>query len=177
MGLLTKLLRIERPPAGALAVLEGDERLTAWGLTPDGEAVLATTHGLWLPGGERLDWHLIHKAIWDRGVLQLVPSVEVLAADETGGVVADGPLRSVALEQPRDIPDEVRTRVTRSVAYSTYHQLPGGGVRVVARRVPGQDGLTWVLRFDPGVDLTDPEVRAAADGYLAQARALADVSY
>jgi hypothetical protein len=27
--------------------------------------------------------------------------------------------------------------------------LPGGGVRVVARRVAGTDGLRWTVRYDP----------------------------
>jgi hypothetical protein len=170
MSLLTRLLRIERPPAGSAERLGRDERLTGWGLTSAGEPVLTTTRGLWLPGSDRLDWHLIHKAVWDRDTLRIVPAVTV-----SDGVVADGPELSVALSQPRDVPEEIRTRVTRSVAYSVYHPLPGGGVRVVARRVPGVDGLTWALRFDPGVDTADPDVREAADAYLAQAKALSDI--
>jgi hypothetical protein len=173
MSLLTRLFRVERPPSAAHEVLEPDERLTGWGTTPDGDAVMATTRGLLLPAPEghtRLPWHMIHKATWDRGMLHIVPGTEI--AD---GVVADAAPVAVQVAEPRDLPAEVRTRVTRSVAYSSYHRLPGGGVRVVARRVPGQDGLTWVLRFDEGVDREDPAVQEAAAEFLNEARALADV--
>jgi hypothetical protein len=44
-------------------------------------------------------------------------------------------------------------------------------VRVVARRVPGADGLTWQLRFDRGADLSNPGVRAEAEGVLTEVRA------
>jgi hypothetical protein len=175
MRLLPKLFRVERPPAEALAALEQDERLTGWGSTTSGEVVLATTRGVWLPasGSEprrRLSWHTIHKATWDQNVLKIVPGVEV-----EPGIVVDAPPVIVHLQEPRNLPAEVRTRVTRSVAHSSHHPLPGGGVRVVARRVAGKDGLTWVLRFDDGVDRTDPEVRQAATELLDQARALTDV--
>jgi hypothetical protein len=174
MGLLKSIFRFERPPAEALAALGPDERLTGWGTTEDGDAVLATTHGLWLPGdAERrhLPWHTIHKATWEQGALRIIPGVDI-----EPGVVADGEPVLVRLLEPRDLPAEVRTRVTRSVAYSSHHPLPGGGVRVVARRIAGVDGLTWVLRFDEGVDRADPLVRVAADDLLAQARALAEAS-
>lgn len=170
MSLLTRLLRFERPPSAALAALGPDERLTGWGTTEAGDAVLATTHGLWLPGRVHLPWHMIHKATWDMGALRIVPGVEV-----EPGVVADGQPVVVKMLEPRDLPAEVRTRVTRSVAYSSHHPLPGGGVRIVARRVAGVDGLTWVLRFDADMDLADPAVRAAATGLLDEARALAEV--
>ena len=39
------------------------------------------------------------------------------------------------------------------------HALPGGGVLVVARRVPGRDGLRWTVRYDPG---TPPAPEAVA---------------
>jgi hypothetical protein len=44
-------------------------------------------------------------------------------------------------------------------------------VHVVGRRVPGQDGLTWQLVFDPGTDRSDPLLRAQADQLAAEARA------
>ena len=175
MSMLTRLFRFERPPADALAALGPEERLTGWGSTVDGDAVIATTHGLWLPlGSERryLPWHTIHKATWDQGALHILPGVEL-----EPGVVADGVPVTVRMLEPRDLPAEVRTRVTRSVAYSTHHTMAdGGGVRVVARRAAGVDGLTWMLRFDDDVDITDPAVRAAANDVLDQARALAEVS-
>ena len=75
------------------------------------------------------------------------------------------------LLEPGDVPDQVRTRVTRSVAYTAHHPLPGGGVRVVGRRVSGADGLpgrsatTPARRRDAGpvVAATDELVGAARD--------------
>ncbi len=44
----------------------------------------------------------------------------------------------------------MRTRVTRSVAYTSHHPLPAGGLRIVGRRVSGVDGLSWAVRYDAG---------------------------
>jgi hypothetical protein len=175
MSLLARIFSNERPPAEALAGLDTEERVTAWARVGDDEIAVATPRGLWLGAGaarRRLTWDGIHKATWREGVLVLLPGVEI-----EPGVVADGPPITVQLPEPRDLPAEVRSRVTRSVAYSTHHTLPGGGVRIIARRVPGVDGLTWVLRFDDGTDRADPEVRHSAAELLEAARALADVPH
>jgi hypothetical protein len=174
MGLLTKIFKHERPPAEALAGLDPHERVTGWGTMVGGDVLVATPQGLWLSrpdGRARLAWHEIHKATWAEGTLVIVPGTEV-----EPGVVADISPILVELEDPRDLPAEVRTRVTRSVAYSSHHQLgEAGGVQVVARRIAGEDGLTWVLRFDEGTDRADPAVREQASELLDQARALTDV--
>jgi hypothetical protein len=67
------------------------------------------------------------------------------------------------------VPNQVRVRVNKSIAYSQHHTEPG--VRVVARRVPGVDGLRWTVRYDDGVDPTDPEVRAATAELVEYGRA------
>ena len=160
--------RREKPPADAVARLDRDERVVSWGSTPDGGAVLATSLGLWLPGTPRLPWHLVDKAVWRDGRLT------VTAAEDTGdGVLAELPPVSVAIAVPRDLPQTVRVRVQRAIAYTRHSPLPGatGGVRVVGRRVAGRDGLTWQRVYDPGVDPDDPAVRAATEQLLAQARA------
>jgi hypothetical protein len=41
---------------------------------------------------------------------------------------------------------------------------------VVARRVPGADGLAWTVRYDPGVDHDDPIVREATAALVEQDR-------
>jgi hypothetical protein len=176
-GLLARIFRFDRPPVEALAVLDRDERVTAWATAVHGEVIVATQHGLWLGsadhgGRRRVAWHDIHKATWGGGALTLVPGREVEA-----GVVADEPPIRIALDEPRDLPFEVRARVTRSVAYSSHHALPGGGVWIVARRVSGVDGLTWVLRFDDGTDRTDPEVRQRAAEMLDQTRVATDTPH
>jgi hypothetical protein len=86
------------------------------------------------------------------------------------GVVADRPTYAVALETPRNLPPVARARVTRSVAYTAHHPVPGGGVRVTARQVPGRDGLVWRVRYDPGTDAADPRVAEVTGQLLAQAK-------
>lgn len=163
----------EKPPPESVARLDPDERVVSWAPAPGG-AVVATPLGLWLPGvPDRLPWHLIDKVIWRSNTLTLIPAV-----DSGGGVLVEQPPRSVRLEQPRDIPQNVRARIEKAIAFTRHHPLPGAegaglrrGVRVVGRRVPGQDGVSWQLVFDPGVDRDDPAVRAAASAFVDQARA------
>ena len=195
MRLLDRILRRESPP-GLPPLVDGD-RVVAWGITGEGEVAVASSRALWLPlkrprealsdadpaitegaadaaeqRWQRLGWEEIHKAAWAEGVLVITPGAEV-----EPGVVADGPVRRIRLADPRDLPAEVRTRVTRSVASTSQHRLRAGGtVRVVARRVPGQNGLTWQLRFDDGADRRDPGVRAEAEGVLTEVRAQATPS-
>ena len=163
----------EKPPPEAVARLDPDERVVSWAPAPGG-AVVATPLGLWLPGvPDRLPWHLIDKVIWRSNTLTLIPAV-----DSGGGVLVEQPPRSVRLEEPRDIPQNVRARLEKAIAFTRHHPLPGAegagvrrGVRVVGRRVPGQDGVSWQLVFDPGVDRDDPAVRAVASAFVDQARA------
>jgi len=163
----------EKPPPEAVARLDPDERVVSWAPAPGG-AVVATPLGLWLPGvPDRLPWHLIDKVIWRSNTLTLIPAV-----DSGGGVLVEQPPRSVRLEEPRDIPQNVRARIEKAIAFTRHHPLLGAegggvrrGVRVVGRRVPGQDGVSWQLVFDPGVDRDDPAVRAAASAFVDQARA------
>ena len=165
--------RRRKPPAEATARLDRDERVVSWA-PASGGIVVATPLGLWLPGvPDRLPWHLIDKATWRDPVLTLVPAV-----DPGDGVLVEQPPRSVRLEQPRDIPETVRARIERAIAFTRRHPLPGAettgvrrGVRVVGRRVPGLDGVSWQVVFDAGVDRDDPAVRAAASAYVDQARA------
>ncbi|MCW2565986.1 MAG: hypothetical protein JWN54_83 [Mycobacterium sp.] len=157
MGLLDRFRR-DRPPAAALEVLERGERVTAWGRTAGDEVLVATPLGLWVPDSGRLGWHEIHKARWDSGVLTLVLGVET-----EPGVREDAPPRRYVLGEPGNLPAEVRTRVTRSVAFTTHHALDSGGVRIVARRVPGRDGLDWVVRYDPGTVRGPEDERVVAE--------------
>jgi hypothetical protein len=157
MGLLDRFRR-DRPPASALEVLERGERVTAWGRSASDEVLVATPLGLWVPDSGRLGWHEIHKARWDSGVLTLVLGVE-----SEPGVREDAPPRRYVLAEPGNLPAEVRTRVTRSVAFTSHHALESGGVRIVARRVPGRDGLDWVVRYDPGTVRGPEDERVVAE--------------
>ena len=170
------LRRRPKLPAARRPPLEPDERVLAWAQIGEGEdapVMVATNRGLWLPEGDRLGWHEIHKAAWSGRELRITPA-EV--AEERAGyaVLVDAPVRGYLVLDPGELPDQVRTRVTRSVAYTSHHPLPVGGVRVVGRRVSGRDGLSWAVRYDSGtpvqlssvVELTD-ELVAAAQGATA----------
>jgi hypothetical protein len=164
---VSNLAADRRPP------LEAGERVLAWADLADGAGVLvATNRGLWLPGrDERLGWHAIHKAAWSGSSLAVTPA-QIVAERDTHTVVADLPVETYVLPEPADVPDQVRARVTRSVGYTAHHRLvDGGGVRVVARRVSGVDGVTWTVRYDPGTDGSSADVVEATAELVAQARA------
>jgi hypothetical protein len=152
-------------PPGLRPNLEPGERVVAWAPVPPAAAVVATDRGVHLPGrAGRLGWHDIHRAAWTGRELVVTPATLVEVRDRYL-VVADALAVSVALPDPGGVPDEVRTRVTRSVSFSSHHRVPGGGARVVARRTPGADGLTWAVRYDDGTDPHGPGV-AEATGRL-----------
>ena len=157
------LLRRRRVPPQVRAVpLPAGERRTAWAVTAAGEPVVATDRTLLLPGGHRLAWEQVERASWRP------PHLTVL---EVADVEGAGAVHDLVLEDAGDLPAVVRTRVTGSVAWSTHERLsPDGGVRVVGRRVPGEEVLRWQLVFDTGTDTGDPLVRAQAQALLEGAR-------
>ena len=165
--------RSPKLPPEMRPALEADERILAWAKVGEGQdqALVATNRGLWLPGGRRLGWHEIHKAAWSGRELRITPA-EV--AHERNGytVLVDAPVVGFLVLEPGELPDQVRTRVTRSVAYTTHHPLPPhGGVRVVGRRISGVNGLSWSVRYDaktavdaePVIEVTDQLVEAAKE--------------
>ncbi|MBM0233928.1 hypothetical protein JNW91_19970 [Micromonospora sp. STR1_7] len=171
MGLFSrkpKLPPADRPP------LAPDERVLAWAAAGNGEGdgvVVASNLGLWLPGrGHRLGWHDILKAVWSGRELTVTPAEPVAECDGYA-LVTDGPAETYLLLDPGELPHQVRARVTRSVAYTQHHRLPGGAARVAARRVAGVDGLTWTVRLDPGTPADDAALLAETDHLVAVARA------
>jgi len=165
------VFRRRRLPAELRPALERDERVLAWARTqpagtgrvgpPGGGSVVATNLGLHLPGRPaRLGWHEIHKAAWTGRELTVIPGA-VVEEQERYVITADQPPITVVVPEPGDLPQVVRTRVTRSVSFSSHHLVPGGGVRVVARRVPGVDGVSWAVRYDQGTDPHGPGVADA----------------
>ncbi len=165
--------RRERPPADVVRLLDPDERVTAWADLAGGGVAVATPLGLWLPSSGdhvRVRWHLIDKATWNPPRLALTVATE---GEPVGGaaVLVEQPTRPLTLTAARNLPKEVRDRVTRSVRHSAHHPLaPRGGVWVVARRVAGRDGLVWQVRFDPGTDAGDPLLREQVTRLVAAAR-------
>jgi hypothetical protein len=166
------LFKRRRLPAERRPRLDADERIVAWAGAVGDDVVVATNFGLWLPSAtERLGWHEIHKATWSGRQLALVAAREVAEADGYT-VMEDLPVLVLTLLDPDRVPEQVRTRVNRSVAYTSHHPLPGGGgVRVVGRRIGGANGLRWAVRYDEGADREAPGVPEATAELVAQAQA------
>jgi hypothetical protein len=156
-------------PAALRPALEADERVVAWAAVDDTRVVVATNRGLWLPERDRLGWHEIHKAAWSGRELRITPA-EVAAQRDGYAVLVDAPVLAHLLLDPGELPDQVRSRVTRSVAYTAHHALPAGGVRVVGRRVSGRDGLSWAVRYDAGTPVEEAPIVQVTDDLVAAAR-------
>lgn len=145
-------------PAALKRQLHPDERVLAVGET-ERSVLVATTQGLHTPVGEDV-WHFVRwsdvvKATWSSSGLTVV---EGITGDE--GVVIDLPPVVHALTTPRNLPSVTRTRVEASIARAEQVVVPGGVARLVARRVPGVDGIHWTGRLDSGTPDT-PEARAS----------------
>ena len=156
------LLRRRVPPAVRAVPVPAAERRTAWAMTAAGDAVVATDQALLLPEGLRLPWAQVEHVTW---------RLPTLTVSEVAEVEGAGAVHVLQLDDADGLPAEVRTRVTGSVAWSSHERLsPAGGVRVVGRRVPGAEVLTWQLVYDSGTDTGDPLVRAQAEALLEGAR-------
>lgn len=154
------------PPPESLARLNRDDRVLAWGTTVDDSTVLATPHGLWWTDGEGIPWHLITHVTWSGSTLTVTSATEV----ETS-VLENGPGRSARLSEARTLPETVQTRFYSSRSHTRRHRLPGGsGVIIVARRVPGQDGLTWYAVYDEPAQRHEPASRDEVARLLDAAR-------
>lgn len=144
-------------PPEAGVTLDAGERVLVHARTPDGGYVVATDRALRLPGEGPLPWYRIDRALWDEEGLRVVAT--------------DGSERRMALPEPGRLPEAVRERVTSTILANRHVRLgERGGVRLVARRVPGQDTAEWDLVFDRGLDPADPGLRAAAEQALTELR-------
>jgi hypothetical protein len=140
------------------------ERRVAWATTPDGAPVVASTRALYLPDGATLGWDEIERAHWEKPVLHLIELTEQEGSGQRHEVALD-------LEHDTDLPQEVRTRVSASFAWSSHVKLrPAGGVRIVGRRRAGMEVLDWQLVFDRETNPHDPALRAQAEQALEAAR-------
>jgi hypothetical protein len=77
---------------------------------------------------------------------------------------------SVTLSVPRDLPPVVNKRITTNVVRSVLTQVTGGSARLVARRVPGQDGVRCWARLEDGA-VDSPMVRRELVELLERLRA------
>ena len=145
-------------PAALRSLLVGHERVLALA-DADDTVVAASQLGLWLPepnddNWRRIGWDRVVKATWVDDALTVIEGEM-----DDAGVVRDLLPVSVRLTEPRNVPSVVRARVEASIARSEQVSVPGGTGRIVARRVPGVDGLTWTARLDSDT----PESQAAHD--------------
>ncbi|NEM08887.1 hypothetical protein [Geodermatophilus normandii] len=177
--------RFSRPPEPVRAVVQAspdpDERVLAWGVLVRGQGwLVATSRGLRvvpedLPLDRAADvgvlpWHEVGSARWaatnDGGGTFTVSAL----TEVEPGVQAREPVERHALSHAGDLPAVVRRRVDQTVVASRRSPLPGGGgVVLVARRVPGQAVREWTVVFDDDADRTDPEAREVARRKLAEA--------
>jgi len=158
-----KLLRRAAVPEVVRAVdLPEGERRLAWGVTQTGAAVVASPSVLVLPDGTSLPWVHVEKAVY---------APPVLTVSEVAEIEGSGAQHVLRLAQDHDLAGVVRARVTSSVGWSDRRRLhPRGSVRLVGRRVAGQDALLWQLVFDRDSDPDDPAVRAQAGQLLNEVR-------
>jgi hypothetical protein len=144
-------------PPGFTGELGADEYVLAVAEIRDGGHLVATSHGLWVPGealARRIGWHLVSKATWTGAVLVVTEAQERDTVDEAV-LLADLPARRYELAAPGTLPRVVQAKVTASIRSRHHQELPdGGGAWFVQRRVPGRDGIVLQVRADPG---SDPE--------------------
>ncbi len=143
------------PEARDALPLQSRERVLASARLADGTWVAATRRALLLPG-RRIEWVTIAHAEWS-------DEDDALRVDQMGG--RDGPERHrLVLDEPGRLPEVLRERVTSSIVASRHIPVEGrAGVRVVARRVPGQDELVWQVVVDRELDPEDAAVQAAGE--------------
>ena len=135
----------------------------------DGTWLVVTRDAWWAVStdgaAESLPWERVHRADWD----QDSSTLRVERVEEYGAPVQP---RSFTLDQPGALLDVVRERVTASVLLQRRVELTRKrGFTLIARRPPSGAGVvTWAYEMDPGVDLDDPAVGAAAEQALLEAQ-------
>jgi hypothetical protein len=146
------------------------EKVLAWADSSSGAVVAGTRDALYIATPEarvqtRLPWEQVEAAAWDRDSSRLRVS-------EVGTWGEERVEHSLVIEEPGQLLELVRERVTASVVLQRHVPLTGRrGLRVIARRAPrGDRPLTWFYEYDEGIDPADPSVRAAAEAALAAAR-------
>lgn len=158
--------RSERTPRapGTVALADG-ERVLVEVTAVDGTVVVGTDRALHLGAGQALGWHQIDRARWlgDDSALEVVSLPSGSSPAQT---------YRVAVPEPGRLPELVRERVTSTIVVSERVLLAGrASARIVARRVPGADGVRWSVLYEDSVSATEPGVQAAAHDAVAGLRA------
>jgi hypothetical protein len=146
-------------------LLKPRERVLAVARLSGGGYAAATPDALVVadgPGSRRLPWHQVASAAF-------VPDAGELVLDE---LTTPSRRLRLRLAEPGSLPETVRERVRSNIVVSEHVALIGrSGARIIGRRTPDSDALTWQLVFDAGLDPADPAVRARAEQALARLRA------
>ncbi|MFD0203828.1 MULTISPECIES: hypothetical protein [Saccharothrix] len=166
MGLFRRIFG-SGAPEGFTGALAADENVLA-SAAVGSDWLVATTHGLWLPGPRRVGWHLISKATWTGNALAVVEAVEDGTAGEAV-VLRDLAPQRFPLESPGKVPEVVHERVTGSIKSREHNATVGAWF--VQRKVAGRDGVVLQVRPDPGVDVERVrEVAASVAAKIAKLR-------
>lgn len=151
---IRRVLGRDELPPGFPGTLEPDERVFAVGVLTGGGHLVVTSWGLWITAAEetvrRVGWHLVSRAAWGNGAIELVEADEERAGAAV--LLVDRPVRRLRLADPGRVPEIVHERVTASIRTRHHRDLPGGGAWFVQRKVPGRDGIVLQVRPDPGTD-------------------------
>ena len=157
-------------PDGFTGTLATGERVLADATGPSrggepGRIVLCTDRGLWIED-HRIPWHLVVRATWTGGALEVVEADEAEHLD--GGVVllTDHPPRRLPLADPGRVPETVHRRVTEAIRTRQHVSIGGGGAWFVQRRVTDAAGsrVTTQVHPDPGTDPTTLHTLASGVG-------------
>jgi hypothetical protein len=145
------------------------ERPLAWASDIAGHWYVGTDRALHLAAGDgfrKVAWEEIERADWnaDSGLLSVI---EVTAWGEPERRV------EISVDQPGQLLELVRERVTKSVVINVYAPVRGRrGLSVIGRRSPAGDGqVTWAYVLAVGLDPDDPDVRDVASRTLSEAEA------
>jgi len=118
-------------------------------------------------GTHRIPWERIEGADWNRDESRL-------RLTEIGDYGQPRPSYVFRLPEtePAVLLQLIRERVTASVVLQRGRLMTDKrGLKVIGRRSPQGGPISWMHEYDAGIDPADPEVAAAAEALLAQARA------
>lgn len=153
-------MKLRKPVPDAVRAVRG-ERL-GWAVTEDGVALVATPTALRI-GDEELPWVQVERVSWQPPTLTIT---------EVAEVEGRGRVRAFAVTDDHRLAEAIRARVTSSIGWTDVRRLePSGKVRLVARRIPGQDALLWQVVHLDGTDPADPVVRQQVQALVASLRA------
>jgi hypothetical protein len=163
-------MRLRRPGVPGAVAARVSGRPLAFAETVDGTWLVGTRSELVVvgPDGEtRIPWERVEGADWNR-------DASLLRFTEIGVYGAPRPSYAFTLPEvePAALLQLIRERVTASVVLQRGQLVSGKrGFKVIGRRSPVGGPISWMHEYDDGIDPDDPEVAAAAEAVLRQARA------